>query len=62
MAAANDYTSLRAEDRVTENTIERNFKAFRPYLEKNVKAIGLIAYYDLFSTGTFIYYKNSFFS
>ena len=55
MAAASDYTSLRPEDMVTENMVERNFKAFRTYLEKNVKTVELIAYYDLYSTGAVIY-------
>ena len=53
MAAASDNASWRVEEKVTERTVERNFTAFRSYLEKNIKAIGLIApYYDLFSTGT----------
>ena len=52
MAAANDNATQRADETVTEVKVERNFRAFRSYLEKNIKALGFIPYYDLFSEGT----------
>ena len=37
--------------KVTEETVEHNFKIFRPYLEQNIKPLDLIVYYDYFSIG-----------
>ena len=35
----------------TEESVERNFKTFRPYIETCVKVTDLIVFYDLFTSG-----------
>ena len=53
MTDAIEYVDEVDDDRFicTEESVERNFKTFRSYIETCVKVTDLIVFYDLFTSG-----------